>query len=157
MASVRPGEPADLEHLVELFLELADYGIANGERRPLRWDVDPTGSARARFSHALGNPTEHHVAVAVDGNGDVIGTCHTELMGEDHSCAAHVHTLVLAAPFRGQGLGRALMDDAFAWCAEQGVDEVGLDTGMRNTRGRRFYEQYGFEESQVLLIKKVGG
>ncbi|HVS60576.1 MAG TPA: GNAT family N-acetyltransferase [Gemmatimonadaceae bacterium] len=157
MATIRPGEPSDLERLVELFLELADYGITHGERRPLRWAVDPTGVARARFSHALGNPTEHHVAVAVDEHGDVIGTCHTELMGDGHPCPAHVHTLILDEPFRGQGLGRALMDDAFAWCAEQGVDEVSLDTGVRNTRGRRFYERYGFEEATVLLIKKVDG
>ena len=49
------------------------------------------------------------------------------------------------------------MDDAFEWCAEKGVDEVSLDTGARNTRGRRFYEQYGFEEASVVFIKKVGG
>jgi ribosomal protein S18 acetylase RimI-like enzyme len=158
MVSLRPAEPSDLERLVELSVDLANYGIAHGERRPLRWDVDPTGSARARFAEALANPTGHHVTVAVDDHGDVIGTCHTELKtGDEHPCPAHVTTLILDEPFRGRGLGRALMDDAFEWCAEQGVDEVSLDTGVRNTGGRRFYARYGFEESQVLLIKRVGG
>jgi GNAT superfamily N-acetyltransferase len=157
VATLRPAVLSDLERLVELSVDLANYGIANGERRPRRWDVDPTGSARARFSEALRNPAGHHVTVALDEHGDVIGTCHTELkVGEEHPCPAHVTTLFLDAPYRGRGFGRALMDDAFEWCAEQGVEEVSLDTGVGNTAGRRFYERYGFEESQVLLLKKVG-
>jgi ribosomal protein S18 acetylase RimI-like enzyme len=156
MATIRRGEPSDLERLVELFLDLRDFGIANGERRPLRWEIDPSRYARARFSEALGDPTDHHVAVAVDGDGRVIGTCHTEL-GDQHPCPAHVTTLILDEPHRGKGLGRALLDDAFEWCARRGVDEVSLDTGVRNTAGRRFYERYGFEEASVVFIKTVAG
>ena len=78
MSPLRPAQPSDLERLIEMFVDLANYGIANGERRPLGWDVDPTGDARARFSEAVGNPTEHHVTVAVDEHGDIIGLCHTE-------------------------------------------------------------------------------
>jgi len=63
--------------------------------------------------------------------------------------------LILDEAHRGQGLGRALLDDAFDWCAEKGVDEVSLDVAPRSTRSRGFYERYGFEEASVLLIKKV--
>src|SRR5580700_6537941 len=57
MATLRCAEPSDLECLVELFMELASYDIALGQRRPLRWSVDPTGFARSRFAQALRNPS----------------------------------------------------------------------------------------------------
>jgi len=50
-----------------------------------------------------------------------------------------------------------LLDDAFDWCAEKGVDEVSLDVAPVSTRSRGFYERYGFQEASVLLIKKVEG
>ena len=56
---------------------------------------------------------------------------------------------------RRQGLGRALVDDAMAWCAEKGVDEVCLGVAPRSMRSRRFYERYGFEEVSVLMVKTV--
>jgi len=156
MATLRCAEPSDLERLVELFIELANYDIALGQRRPLRWSVDPTGFARSRFAQALRNPSEH-VVVVVDQHDNVVGTCHTSLMGEGHPCPAHVHTLILDEAHRGQGLGHMLLDDAFDWCAEKGVDEVSLDVAPVSTRSRGFYERYGFQEASVLLIKKVEG
>jgi ribosomal protein S18 acetylase RimI-like enzyme len=154
-ATLRCAEPSDLERLVELFIELANYDIALGQRRPLRWTLDPAGP-RSRFSQALRNPSEHLVVV-VDQHDNVVGTCHTSLKGEGHPCPAHVHTLILDEAHRGQGLGRMLLDDAFDWCAENDVDEVSLDVAPRSTRSRRFYQRYGFEEASVLLIKKVEG
>jgi ribosomal protein S18 acetylase RimI-like enzyme len=48
------------------------------------------------------------------------------------------------------------MDDAFQWCAENGVDEVSLDVAPSSTRSRRFYARYGFQEAVVTVIKKIG-
>jgi len=151
MPTLRPAHDADLEPLVRLSRALADHDIALGQRRPLRWSADPTSSIAA----ALRNPSQHHITVVVDEHDDVIGSCHTTLMGDEHDCPAHVHELIIDEPYRGQGLGRALLDDAMQWCAERDVDEVGLGVAPRSTRSRRFYEHYGFEEASVLLIKTV--
>ena len=48
-----------------------------------------------------------------------------------------------------------LLDDAFAWCAENGVNEVSLDVAPRSTASRRFDDRYGMEEASVLLVKKI--
>jgi len=156
MTTIRHADPSDLDRLVELFMELVDHDVALGQRRPLRWSVDPTGFAQSRFSSALRTPS-NHVVVVVDPLDNIVGTCHTSLMEEGHPCAAHVHTLVLEEAYRGRGLGRALLDDAFQWSAENGVDEVSLDVAPRSTRSRGFYAQYGFEEAVVTLVRKIHG
>jgi ribosomal protein S18 acetylase RimI-like enzyme len=152
MPTLRPANESDLERLVQLSRQLADHDIALGQRRPLRWSADPT----ALIAQALQNPSAHRVVV-VDERGQVIGACHTALMGDEHPCAAHVHDLIIDESHRGQGLGRALLDDAMEWCAEKGVDEVCLGVAPLSTRSRSFYARYGFEEVSVLLVRRVDG
>jgi GNAT superfamily N-acetyltransferase len=153
--TLRPARFSDLERLVELFMKLVEHDVALGQRRPLRWSVDPAGFARTRFTEALGSASDH-VIVTVDSGDDPIGICHTALTDDGFPCVAHIHTLFLIEAYRGRGHGRALMDDAFQWCAEMGVDEVSLDVAPLSIRSRRFYAQYGFEEAVVTLLKKVG-
>jgi ribosomal protein S18 acetylase RimI-like enzyme len=155
MTTIRPADLSDLDRLVELFMALVDHDVALGQRRPLRWSVDPKGFARSRFSAALRTPSDY-VAVAVGSLGNIVGTCHTALMEAGRPCAAHIHTLVLEQTYRGRGIGRAFLDDAFRWCAENGVDEVSLDVAPSSTRSRSFYAKYGFEEAVVTVIKKIG-
>jgi ribosomal protein S18 acetylase RimI-like enzyme len=151
MPTFRPAHESDLERLVALSRQLANHDIALGQRRPLRWSADPTAS----IARALRTPTEHHIRVVVDEHDEVIGACHTSLMGDAHPCAAHIHDLIIEEAFRGQGLGRTLLDDAIAWCADKGVDEVCLGVAPLSTRSRRFYERYGFEETSILLVRTV--
>jgi ribosomal protein S18 acetylase RimI-like enzyme len=152
MPTLRLARESDLERLVQLSHQLADHDIALGQRRPLRWSADPT----APIARALRNRTEHNVTVVVDEHNDVIGACHTSLMGDEHPCGAHIHDLIIDEPYRGQGLGRALLDDAIAWCADKGVDEVCLGVAPLSIRSRRFYDRYGFEETSILLVRTVG-
>ena len=153
MPTVRPADESDLERLVQLSLQLADHDIALGQRRPLRWSADPTAS----IAQALQNPSQHHVTVVANEQHDVIGACHTSLMGDEHPCPAHIHNFIIDEAYRSQGLGRALLDDAIEWCAERGVDEVCLGVAPLSTRSRRFYELYGFEEASILLVRMVSG
>ena len=149
--TLRPASESDLGRIVELWRQLAQHDIALGQRRPLRWAAEPT----AVIVNALGSPSDHHMTVAVDDDGQVVGTCHTALMGEEHPCAAHIHDLIVDEPYRGHGLGRALLDDAMSWCDERGVDEVCLGVAPLSSRSRQFYELYGFEEASLLLVRSV--
>jgi ribosomal protein S18 acetylase RimI-like enzyme len=153
MPTLRPAHESDLGRLVQLSRQLAEHDTALGQRRPLRWSADPTAS----ITNALRNPSQHHVTVVVDEHDDVVGTCHTALMGDEHPCAAHIDDVIVDEPYRGQGLGRALLDDAIQWCAEKGIDEVCLGVAPLSTRSRQFYERYGFEEASILLVRSVSG
>jgi ribosomal-protein-alanine N-acetyltransferase len=59
----------------------------------------------------------------------------------------HVHRLVVAAGFRGRGLGRALLKSVAADAAGRGVSTLTLKVGVSNEEARRFYENLGFDES----------
>jgi ribosomal protein S18 acetylase RimI-like enzyme len=53
------------------------------------------------------------------------------------------------------GVGTALIEAAVAWTKARSVTYVGLHTGVRNVGARAFYEQLGFVEESVKLVKPV--
>ena len=71
-------------------------------------------------------------------------TCH--LRGERRG---DIGLVAVAAEARGQGLGRALLDRALAWFAEQDVDEVTVATQARSVDAQRLYQSAGFRVSKA--------
>ncbi len=59
--------------------------------------------------------------------------------------AGYVHKLVVARPFAGQGLGRAMLDWAAAQVVAAGRAFLRLDCWAGNVRLRDFYRAAGFE------------
>lgn len=155
MVDLRPAVPSDFERLVQFWLELREYNVGLGQRRPKRWSTGHETFARSFISEALAQASVNHVVLAVDAEGEEVGVCHTSLMGEGEPCPAHVHVLIVDEAWRGQGIGRALLDDAFAWCARVGADEASLRVAAPAVDSRRFYQRYGMQEVSTLLIKRV--
>ncbi|TDW14468.1 acetyltransferase (GNAT) family protein [Kribbella kalugense] len=69
----------------------------------------------------------------------------------------YVGELVVAKPFEGQGVGRALIDALTDHAKQRGLATVTLDTGAANTNARAFYGRLGFDEEDVKLTKWVDG
>ena len=57
---------------------------------------------------------------------------------------ASIRLLGVDPRFRGQGIGRALMDECFCRCREQSVSTIGLHTNAIMDIARRMYERMGF-------------
>jgi GNAT superfamily N-acetyltransferase len=152
MVALRLATTEDFENLMALSEELAAFNIQLGQRRPLRWRNGRQDYFRPFVSGALRDPSTHRIVVA-EADGRVIGTCHTALKGDSEPCAAHVHTLIVAEAWRGRGIGRRLLDDAFEWCDRVGADEVSLNVAWPAVETRRFYERYGFEAVNTLYVK----
>jgi len=57
---------------------------------------------------------------------------------------AYVDALAVATPFRGHGIGGALLRSAFEWARDQGVSEIDLDVSVHNPGAQRLYERNGF-------------
>lgn len=55
-----------------------------------------------------------------------------------------VEDLAVRRPYRGKGVGTALMDAAVAWAGEKGLDGLTLETQDNNLPACRFYLKYGF-------------
>ncbi len=59
-----------------------------------------------------------------------------------------MHQLFLAPEAQGTGLAAALLADAEARLAEDGVQEAWLDVLIENARAIRFYEREGWQLSE---------
>jgi ribosomal protein S18 acetylase RimI-like enzyme len=64
---------------------------------------------------------------------------------------ALINELVIDRDWRGQGLGRALIQAVIAEAKSRGIDEVEVSTEQTNHAALRFYRRCGFDEEYVLL------
>jgi ribosomal protein S18 acetylase RimI-like enzyme len=55
-----------------------------------------------------------------------------------------VEDLRVFEPFRGLGVGTALLDACEQACRERGISEIGLAVGVENARARALYERLGY-------------
>lgn len=58
---------------------------------------------------------------------------------------AYIHDIAVDEKYRGQGVGRALMERAIEWAKSQGFPGMMLETQDNNVAACRFYERCGFE------------
>lgn len=61
----------------------------------------------------------------------------------------------VAEAYRGQGLGRRLMETAEEWAREQGLPRISLAVGVHNTIGQRLYESLGYQVETLRMSKKL--
>jgi ribosomal protein S18 acetylase RimI-like enzyme len=58
---------------------------------------------------------------------------------------AYIEDIAVEENYRGQGVGRALMESAIAWAKSRGFPGMMLETQSNNVAGCRLYERCGFE------------
>lgn len=144
---------------------LVQLRMANAERHAA---LDPSGhrvpeaaAVRGYFEELLGESAGTGVVVLVaEVAGTVAGMTELVMRSEpppDHQIliprlAAEVHTVVLA-PFRGNGVGKALVRAAEQYAAERGVYRLLAPILAPNTEAVSFYSRAGFGPHGVILSK----
>ena len=68
---------------------------------------------------------------------------------------ARISDLYLGRAAQGQGIGRALLQEALRRIREAGIDTVLLETDESNARARRLYESEGFVAFAKILRYKL--
>lgn len=68
---------------------------------------------------------------------------------------AFVTDLVVRKPWRGRGLGAALLARAEAWAAAQGATLLRVAVLAGNTGARRLYDRLGFREREITCEKAI--
>jgi len=61
----------------------------------------------------------------------------------------------VAEAYRGQGLGRQLLEKAEDWAREQGLPRISLAVGAGNRIGQRLYESLGYRAETLRMGKKL--
>ena len=64
---------------------------------------------------------------------------------------AYIQELFVAASYRGQGIGSALMAAARAWASDRGASALRTSVVPSNTQARAFYTKHGFSENMLSI------
>jgi GNAT superfamily N-acetyltransferase len=158
--SVRTARADDVPALVQL-------RMANGERHaaldPSGHRVPEAGPVRRYFEKLISGTAGTGVVLLVaEVTGTVAGMTELVIRSEpppDHQILIHrplaeVHTVVLE-PFRGNGVGTALVRAAEQYATEHGVSRLVAPILEPNTDAVSFYSRAGFGPHGVILTKEL--
>jgi len=140
-ATLRPAEPRDAAALAGLAGELG-YPITAAE-------------AEQRLA-ALGGGSD--LVLVADAGGRLAGWIHVAtskgLLAEEHALIA---ALVVGAEWRGQGIGRALVERASTWAAARGHSRLRVRSQIVREGALRFYQRTGFSavKQQMVLDRPI--
>ena len=137
---IRRAEPGDAAALVAL-------GSAVG-REPEGWLITSEGwrgvNDERRYLRAL--KRFPHAAVFVgEAEGRIVARL--SVARDQHPASHHVADLglLVAAGYRRQGVGRALLEAAVEWARESRIRKLELHVFPHNEPAIRLYDQFGFE------------
>ena len=66
---------------------------------------------------------------------------------------AWIMDVTVAADYRNQGVGRALMEAAEGYCREQDIPYIGLAVSTHNLQALKLYQDLGYVEERKLMVK----
>ncbi len=136
---VRPATEADLDAMVELVVAVAEEGRWIGTEPP----VDGP-ERRAQYAAAIERDSET-LFVATAG-GEVVGQLGLGL----RSYGVAELGMLVAAAWRGRGVGSALLGAGLGWAREAGAHKVALQMWPHNDAARALYEKFGFVQEGLL-------
>jgi putative acetyltransferase len=143
-ATIRSARPEDAAALVELAETVG--------REPEAWLLTTDGwrsvGEERRYLRAVRRHPHAAVFVA-EADGRIVGRL--SLARDPHPSSPHVADLgvMVAAEYRGRGIGRLLLAQAVAWAREAGVRKLELHVFPWNEPAIRLYESFGFEREGV--------
>ncbi len=73
---------------------------------------------------------------------------------EFHGRDAFVDELFIAAPFRGQGIGKQALTFLAGVCRQQGIAALHLEVERKNSAAQRVYHDFGFADHDRYLLTK---
>jgi RimJ/RimL family protein N-acetyltransferase len=143
--TVRRAEPPDADQLVRL---AAAVGREAGEWL-LTTETWRSAADERRYLKAVRRHADAAVFVAVDDRDVVVGRL--SLARDPHPASTHVADLglMVAAHYRRQGIGRALLETAVEWANVSGIRKLELHVFPWNKPAIRLYDSFGFEREGV--------
>ena len=146
---IRPATPADAAFVLGLVPDFSAFGLP-----PWREEAAFHGVIEDALRQALQDGAT--VLIAEDAGGTPLGFAHLHPVPDlTGGMRGHVSDLAVSQAARGHGVGRALLEAAEAWAAEQGFSRLGLTAMATNAGARRFYARLGYGEDTVGLIKPI--
>lgn len=143
---IRPARFEDIDAMVELisllFAVEEDFAADRDKQRV---------GLEMFFKH----PDGRHLIVA-EYQQQVIGMCSAQLLISTAAGGwkALVEDVVVAENFRGQGIGKRLLDALAEWAEQQGVRRMDLLADRNNSAGLDFYERLRWRSTNLVALQK---
>ena len=137
---VRPGRPGDARSFLELWRAVVAEGVH------VRSDSVNRGVGFYRRTYFRRPWTSEHASIVAVAGDRVVG--HLSVSREEGPATRHVASLgmVVAADWRGRGVGSALLAEAIRWARSVRAEKLALSVYPHNERARALYRKFGFEE-----------
>ncbi|HZA83422.1 MAG TPA: GNAT family N-acetyltransferase [Actinomycetes bacterium] len=137
--TVRDATPADVDALVAMLVEVAGEGRWIGVEAPV--DVD-----RRRQRMAADVEAEDAIVLVAEAGGEPVGQLGLRLAPYG---VADLGMLV-AAGWRGRGVGAALLAEAVRRARQAGAHKIALQVWPHNAAAIALYERFGFQREGYL-------
>ncbi|MBI5109100.1 MAG: GNAT family N-acetyltransferase [Rhodocyclales bacterium] len=138
---------ADLDAMADLL----------GELFALETDFTPDRARqRAALRWILDHPDHGRLFVLRDGDA-VVGMANAliQVSTAEGGPVLVLEDVIVAASHRGRGQGRRLVEHVLAWARDTGLSRVTLLADRDNAAALRFYQALGFEESAMVVRRRM--
>jgi ribosomal protein S18 acetylase RimI-like enzyme len=157
LTQIREYVPEDASGVERCFVELQEFerGI-----EPLRAKGEDLREKYLEFMFKRAEERGGRVFVA-EADGRIVGFVSLWLHNPEDELVnapgeyAYISDLMVTAEYRGLGLGLGLLRAAEDFARAGGASRLKLGVLARNIVARRLYENFGFEESAVLMSKEL--
>ncbi|EFK11118.1 toxin-antitoxin system, toxin component, GNAT family [delta proteobacterium NaphS2] len=144
---IRNGERRDLSSMVRLLkiLFTADEDFAvNAERQ------------RSGLKMMLEAGRKSHCIKVAEMDGKVVGMCTVQLLisTAEGGVVGLVEDMVVDPEFRGQCIGRLLMEHIEAWALKRGVTRLQLLAERTNFPALKFYDKIGWQSTKLICVRR---
>ena len=154
---IEPAGEADWPSIVEGEVAIAWTGLGSELRRKMSRETIEQQVAQRVAGLRADEGFRNEVFVARAEDGTLVGF--VWVARDQNDSTGQVEALLLsqyvAEAYRGQGLGRRLMETAEEWARQQGLPQISLGVGVHNTLGQRLYESLGYQVETLRMSKKL--
>jgi putative acetyltransferase len=127
---------------VTIAAERPDSAVAAELIAELEAYLVPMYPAESRHGYDVEKLLREGVAFFVVRSGDGVAGCGgVQIVGSEYG---EIKRMYVRPAYRGQGLGRRMLDHLAAHTRAQGLDRLRLETGIHQREAIRLYEGYGF-------------
>ncbi len=155
---LRTATARDLHAVMALWNELVDYHHALDPRFG-RSAPEAQEKFRSWMEQGLDDP--ERLLLVAEHQGHVLGFVHVLIKPTPpvfpRPRTGFVTDLAVSAGHRRGGIGRALVQAVRGWCAEQGLEDLGLGVAVRNPAGLAFWSAMGFEAWTQTMVQRLSG
>jgi GNAT superfamily N-acetyltransferase len=149
--NLREAAGRDVDDVVDLITAMLRE-MTSYSRRILGEESRVKSQLRRRFTDSLEKEDHVYLVAGVEGEGEPAGVAEASLVSPHEmfrrKLVVHVHSLYVRPRYRGEGIGRRLLEEALDWGRRRGCVEAELSV-LAGNPARALYARMGFEISEL--------